>query len=109
LLSHLNQSRLEDYINKYKLKKFTKNTIGNKEDLLERLKEVKEQGFSIDNEELEEGLMCLGIPIYGYKGQLIASITVSVPRERLDYETREQIIESLKSIGKDISQKLGKS
>ncbi len=64
--------------------KYTPKTVGNIEDLLEQLKEIKENGYSLDDEEYVEGLKCVAAPIRNYKDEVVAAISVAVPKYRYD-------------------------
>ncbi|MDI3406422.1 IclR family transcriptional regulator [Streptomyces cavernicola] len=71
-----------------KLEAFTGQTITDRTDLLRELDQVREQGYGIIDNELEEGLLSLSRPVRDPAGELIAILTVNGPRYRL---TREQI------------------
>jgi DNA-binding IclR family transcriptional regulator len=47
---------------------------------------VRSRGYAIDDEENEAGIRCVGAPIFDYTANLIAAISISVPRERMDQE-----------------------
>ncbi|KLU63429.1 transcriptional regulator KdgR [Peptococcaceae bacterium CEB3] len=89
------------------LEKFTPNTIISQESLLEEMKHIRQKGFSEDNEEIEEGLSCVGVPIFNQGNQVIASISVSGPTARLPKEKMMQIAEELKDVSAEISRKMG--
>jgi len=80
-----------------KLEKYTENTIVSKKILKKELKLIKNQGYAIDNEELESGLTCIACPILDEKGEGIASISVSGPKGRI-LERKSEIIEKLKNL-----------
>lgn len=61
----------------------TANTKTTLEELREEINTVKSTGISIDNEETEEGLMCIGAPIQDWNGKVLAAISVSAPKSRL--------------------------
>lgn len=58
-------------------------TIDNIECLKNELRNVKSQGYAIDNEEREIGLYCIGAPILDKSGNVIASINMSGPTARM--------------------------
>ncbi len=56
--------------------KRTKNTLTEIPDLLERVRQFRIQGYSVDDEEWEIGTMCVGAPIYDYKNKVVAAISL---------------------------------
>lgn len=53
-----------DQILSFPLKAKTYNTITRREALLNELKLSRERGYSMDNEEIEIGLTCVGFPVF---------------------------------------------
>lgn len=95
-----------DRVFEKKLAKFTEKTVTDRIKLYEEFASIRSQGYSIDDEGIEYGLYCLGVPIYNYTGNVIAAISVSGPIKRVG-ESREIIINELKSVGEMISRRLG--
>ena len=56
---------------------------------------IKNNGLAYDNEEYEYGLFCVSAPIY-HKENLVATISVSGPKTRLEYKGLEMIEKELK-------------
>lgn len=82
IMAYLSLDEIDDIINKTELVPYTKNTAITKHDLMERLNEVRDKGYSIDNEEFEEGLIAFGAPIFNAEGKAIAAISISCPKIR---------------------------
>lgn len=55
----------------------TNYTLIEEKKILDELEIVRNQGFAIDNEEVELGLRCIAVPVFDYKGQPIAAISMS--------------------------------
>jgi DNA-binding IclR family transcriptional regulator len=89
------------------LKRITENTITTKERLLEEMKTVKKQGYSIDNMEHEEHLCCVGAPIKNASGNVFASISLSGPSVRVKDDEIIRIANSLMNAANEISRKHG--
>ena len=62
---------------------FTKKTIINKTGLLNELAKIKKNGFSIDDEEFQEGVYCIGFPIFNQFHEPIASVSCSSPKYKI--------------------------
>lgn len=78
------------------LKKYTENTITDVDDILEELEKIRQQGYAIDNEEQEVGLICIGAPILGRDGNAIAAMSISGPSARMKQNDFELKIQRLK-------------
>jgi DNA-binding IclR family transcriptional regulator len=107
LLSELSDNELNDIIDKKGLLKYTENTITNKKQLKEHLKQVQEQGYSFDLEEIEYGLHCIAAPIRDIRGNVIAAISISGPKTRLPIEKLKNSIDDIKDSSRKISYNLG--
>ena len=63
LLSYKSEAQI-DQILSFPLKAKTYNTITQRDALLHELKLSRERGYSMDNEEIEIGLTCIGFPVF---------------------------------------------
>jgi DNA-binding IclR family transcriptional regulator len=62
---------------------FTSNSITDPDRLREELDHVRKQGFAVDREEIEEGLMCVAAPIIDAEGNTCAAISMAGPSSRI--------------------------
>lgn len=85
----------------------TKHTITDKAKLLEHLAGIRQKGLSIDNQEIELGLMCLAAPIFNADGAAAAAISISGPTTRLTGARVDALSKSLRAAARAISRKLG--
>ena len=67
-------------------KRSTERTITSTEALLPVLDQVREQGYGEDNEEQEEGLRCIAVPVFDRFGVVIAGLSISFPTLRFSEE-----------------------
>lgn len=86
----------------------TKNTITDREQLEEQLEAFTKLGYSIDDEENEEGLFCLAAPVFGADRKIQAAISVAGPKERM-LSRKELIVEKLLQTARKISKSIGYS
>jgi IclR family KDG regulon transcriptional repressor len=84
VLAWLPQEELVRIIDAWPRAHLTPNTITDKDELVDHLMSLRERGYSVDNEELEIGLRCVGAPVRGQSGEVIAAIAISAPRFRLN-------------------------
>lgn len=86
---------------------FTKHTVKTVTMLLEDLKELRTKGFGFDDEELEPGLRCISAPIVDGAGAVVASISLSGPAQRLDYDAVAKLSELVRWSAAQASRELG--
>lgn len=65
------------------LVKYTAHTKNNWQEIGEELEQVRKQGYAIENEECELGLMCIGAPIFDRKGDVVAAISIAGPIQNI--------------------------
>ncbi|WP_018719095.1 IclR family transcriptional regulator [Arhodomonas aquaeolei] len=82
-LAALAPEALDRYAGRLALEPMTANTVTGLPALRAALETVRAQGYAVDDEENEPGIVCFGRALYGVDGQPLASVSVSVPRYRL--------------------------
>jgi DNA-binding IclR family transcriptional regulator len=60
-----------------RLPALTPNTIVLRTELLKQLEEVRKTGLGYDNEEYNEGIRCIGAPVFDVEGKAVAGLGVS--------------------------------
>ena len=65
---------------------FTKNTIIDKQLFQQELDHIRQKSYAIDREELEIGLICVAIPIFNQKREIVAALSASGPANRFKEE-----------------------
>ena len=107
ILASLPAGELSQVIDAWPLSRLTTNTITTKDALVQHLEETRARGFSIDHEEMEIGLRCVGAPVRDQSGAVIAAIAVSAPRHRLTDEGIERLGREVRDAADAISSRLG--
>ena len=107
LLAGLSPGELNIFLKKRPLKRFTPSTITDPEYLKEALAQIRLQGYALDNEEFNGGLMCVAAPIKNYSQKIIGAISISGPTNRIREKNLEKLIPLVKSTAQKISQRLG--
>ena len=107
LLAHLERSEIDRILAAKPLTRYTKNTITDPDLLRQDLEKARRQGYAEDNEEIEEGLYCVGAPLFNYSGRPIAAISVSVPKIGTQNVQKDRIIKHVVQAAQEISAKLG--
>ncbi len=86
ILAHQNESEIKRFIKSNELPKFTPRTITGAEALTRELAKVRDRGYSISNEELEPGLLSMGVPIPDSQGRVTRALTVSLTVGRMSVD-----------------------
>lgn len=85
----------------------TKNTITDSKQFIKELKHTQKKQYAIDNQEQEDGLICLAMPIFDMFGFVVAGLSISLPSSRFSEMLKKEYLESLSKITQKISHRLG--
>lgn len=107
LVAYYPEDILHGLIARRGLSRFTRNTITEMPALLAELGRTRERGFSIDNEEIEDGLACVGAPIRDHTGHVVAAVSVAGPSSRLKVDERPGPADAVLNAANAISRALG--
>jgi DNA-binding IclR family transcriptional regulator len=64
----------------------TANTITTPDAYLAELDRVRAAGYAVDNAEHEDFIHCVAAPIRGARGEVVAAVSMSVPKVLLDFD-----------------------
>ncbi len=106
-LSEMSEDDKECYFRKTPLKPFTAKSIRTIAELKTELDEIKKRGWSIDDEEHEENVVCIACPVRDNEGKAIASISVSWPTFRFERENLSEYADKIKDTALKLSRVLG--
>lgn len=107
MLAYLSQEQVEEILGRHGLPARTSHTITDKKRLLEELAQVREQGYAVDDVENEEGIRCVGAPIFDHRRKVVAALSVSGPAFRLTKERVRELAPHVKATALAISRQLG--
>ncbi len=105
-LANLSDRQLDRYLKKVRLKPFTSRTITDPECLKKEINQVREQGFAISQEEKEQGLVTVAVPIKTQNDKMIAGISVFAPAARMSEQFIKIAIAHLKVVSKEFQKSL---
>ncbi|APX88823.1 IclR family transcriptional regulator [Brevirhabdus pacifica] len=106
LLAHFPKDRLDRVLSR-ELQGFTPHTLTRPEALLSDLEAIRARGYSVDNEERNEGMRCIAAPIRNTYGETIAGISVSGPTSRVGPDQVEALALSVREAAEEVSASLG--
>lgn len=102
MLAYLPPAALEAYLASVKFIPVLPRTITNADDLRTELVRVREQGYALVNQELEEGLVAVSVPIRDRRGNTKAAINLSTHIGRKSVDDMVALIPNLKQTAADI-------
>jgi IclR family acetate operon transcriptional repressor len=82
----------DNLIRSYGLQAFTENTIIDERALRAEYEGIRARGYSLDREETVPGGCCFGAPISDATGRVVAAMSVSLPKPRLESRGGEKVI-----------------
>ena len=82
LLAHLPPDELDDYLDRHEREAFTPHTITDRDELVAELTRVRDQGWALVDQELEEGLRSIAVPIRDRTGVVVAALNLSASSRR---------------------------
>lgn len=95
LMAFSSLEKQNSYLQSQTFNSLTEHTITSIPALRKEFNIIKKQGFSLDLEEFELGLICIAIPVFNKKGEVIASVSASGPSSRFKMENVERYISML--------------
>jgi DNA-binding IclR family transcriptional regulator len=106
LLARLSGDELDHIYFHHKLEAYTPNSLTNLADLKRHLRQVRQQGWAMDNEEYILGNRCIAAPVYDYRGEVIAALSASGPTSLLTTDRIEEVVRRVKEAADQVSRKL---
>ncbi len=106
LLAHMEPQRLTGLLDKYNFEQFTANTITDRDQFMQELQQIRQNGVGFDNQECINELSGIGGPVFNHEGRVIAAFAISGDPELIDKE-RAAMIEAVKLTSRQVSAMLG--
>jgi DNA-binding IclR family transcriptional regulator len=107
-LAYMSEDEINELLPNRQLKGYTSTTITDREALKGALKTVAEQGYALDDEEMDLGVRCVAAPIRDYTRRIVGAISVSGPTMRLsDERVNKELIPLVQGAAEELSNRLG--
>lgn len=94
-LAAMSMNQRQSFINMSPLQKFTDHTIVEAAELNSKLNVIAQQSFAVEDEEWEDGVRSIALPLHNGKGKVIAAIALSAPVSRLGDDAIEKVREAI--------------
>ncbi|MCK2240710.1 MULTISPECIES: IclR family transcriptional regulator [unclassified Crossiella] len=103
LLSALPEREQRRIVEGMSFPRLTANTITDPTAYQAELRKVRAQGYAVDRSEHEDFIHCIGAPILGARGEVLAAVSMSVPKMLLDYEGLMALLPELRAAARTAS------
>ena len=107
ILAFLPEERIADVIKRTRFERFTHRTIASAEALRAEIEKTKRRGYAVDDEELEDGLRCIAVPVLDAQRQPVAAVSISGPSFRVTAQKLPSIANHLLQCVRGISADMG--
>lgn len=107
ILAWLPPGKQDDLLGRIDYEGFTENTITDAAALRRELLTIHQRGYAVDDVEHEEGVRCVGVPVFGRQGEVAASVSVSGPTQRITLERVPHLALRMIAAAAEMSRRLG--
>ena len=102
LLAHLPSAELDTYLETYRLEPVLPRTITDPDEFRAELTRVRNQGYALVNQELEEGLVAVAVPVRDRAGRVRAAINLSTHIGRKSVKDMRGLVPQVRDAAADI-------
>ncbi len=108
ILSDYPEADVNAYISQKGLAHLTDHSITDHARFLAELENVRRNGYAIDDEECEDNLKCVAVPIYDYNGKVAAAVSAFGTADKMhaDY-IQQKVLPELKKASEAITFRMG--
>ncbi|MED4601533.1 IclR family transcriptional regulator [Paenibacillus validus] len=107
LLAYMEPEFVRDLLRRYPLEAFTPDTMTDHARFIQRLEDIRKEGFFVDAGETFSGFTAIAVPVFDSKEKAIAAIGVSGSSFKMEGEARERLIHLTKETALKISLRMG--
>lgn len=107
ILAYADEEKQDEIVSKIDFLPRTKNTITDKNEFKQHLKQVRLQGYAVDDRESDEEVMCMSVPVFDVRSEVVAAIGFSGVAFRVQEFDQVEIVKFMKQIANDLSRELG--
>ena len=107
LLAELSDEEIRAIWEASRIRRLTPYTITSLDELMERVGEVRKNGFAVDDEENEEGVRCIAVSIRDYHKEPVYALSISAPVGRMTGERMKELERDVLEFKKELAKNLG--
>ena len=102
-LAFISEDEVRATLGDLKLDKHTARSITDREKLKKELRAIKKQGYAFSDEEAVRGVRAIAVPVLTDAGELIAALSVGLPKEELPLDKVSELVALAKEKAAEIS------
>lgn len=105
VLSYMSIHERNEYFERTDLKPHTPKTLVTKEDITRNIDSIIEKGYSLENEEIEEGCISIAVPILTCEESLFGTLSITGSKVKV-HGKEEEIVQDLMDASKRIASQI---
>jgi IclR family KDG regulon transcriptional repressor len=98
---------LERFLHRRTFERYTRNTITSQDLFRKEVDSIRRIGYAIDDEEREEGLRCIGAPVFSSSGETVGAVSIAGPVFRITRDRTTTLASAVMKAAESISASLG--
>lgn len=107
MLAFLPERTVDELLRGRSMRAYTRHTLTTRIALLGQLVAARQRGYTVDDEEIEDGLRCVGAPVWNYSGTVVAAISIAGPAFRISKDRIPALARSVSAAADELSMELG--
>ena len=108
ILAYLPENEVDQILAASRMEARTRNTITNVLALNRELERIRDRGYAIDDEEIEDGVRCIAAPILNASNRAVAAVSVSGPSSRITPDRFQLIGKTMLKAAQELSTRIGR-
>ncbi|MFE9687397.1 IclR family transcriptional regulator [Streptomyces sp. NPDC006285] len=106
LLAWLPEQECRELLGAQRLQRFTARTMTDVDDLMERLAQIRQDGFTVSRGELDADILGIAAPIHGSSGDVVAALSIAALEHRVPDRRLDEVVAAVRRAAELISGQL---
>lgn len=109
IAANLPTAELAEILPRLPMMKMMPNTITSRRKLRTHFKDVRRQGYALNEEEETKGIHGIAAPVFGHRGEVVASICITIPSYRYEPDKLNLYAGAVMEAARAVSRRMGGS
>ena len=105
MLADMPDEKIRSVWEQSEIRKMTEYTITDPARFQEEIREIRRNGYALDNEENEPGVRCIAVSLRSFQGKPSYALSISAPKDRMSdsriLELKEMILDTKEKISRE--------